>query len=97
MLPLEALAEKQQKTLPAMRPVQTGAFVERVAGGEGLPILGLVGYLRMHVAQHDAEDVVEERQALRSQQMSRLAQGPHDAIFWLVIKSEEERVGQIID
>jgi len=44
-----------------MRPVQTGAIVERTAGGEGLPILGFMGYLRMHVAQHDAEDIVEER------------------------------------
>lgn len=44
-----------------MWSIQTGAFVERVAGGKGLPILGLVGNLRMHVAQHDAEDVVKER------------------------------------
>lgn len=70
-----------------MRAIPLCALMQRMSTGKGLAIYGLMGNLRMHVAQQNAKDIVKQRLAGWCQQMAGLAKSPHDAVTRFILMS----------
>jgi len=87
---LEMLAEVQQKTLGTVCTIPLCALMQCMAGGEGLAIWGLMGNLRMYIAQQYAKDIMEQWMSGRCQQMARFAKRSHDAVTRLILMATKK-------